>query len=84
MLGLTIRNFRPRFCLTIACVGIVAAFSSCATKSKQTALVSDPDATVAGSAIPWNHPASWEGQAGVPGAPQGSDPSFGNGSGYHR
>ncbi|HEX3817569.1 MAG TPA: hypothetical protein VHW03_04710 [Chthoniobacterales bacterium] len=83
MLGLTIRNLRVRRCLTIACLGAAAALSSCATKPTQTALVSDPDATV-GSAIPWNHPASWEGTAGVPGAPQGSDPSFGNGSGYHR
>ena len=83
MLGLTIRNLRPSFCLTIACFGLVAALSSCASQPKQTALVSDPDAT-AGSSIPWNHPQSWEGTAGVDGAPQGNDPSFGNGSGYHR
>jgi hypothetical protein len=84
MLGTLIRDLRRPRCLTIALLGATAFLSSCASQPKQTALVSDPDAATKGSDIPWNRPASWEGQASVPGGPQGSDPSFGNGSTYHR
>ena len=61
-----LKNWRPR-CLTILLLALAACLSSCATqKPTQTALVSDPDAR-AGSAIPWNKPANWEGPGNLPG-----------------
>ncbi len=82
MLEARIRKFCSAFCLTSALFGVATVLSSCATeKPKQTALVSDPDAR-AGTSIPWNKPANWEGRGNLPGGlGNGQNDPFGQ-SGY--
>lgn len=60
----------------MALLGLGLFLVACASKPAPE-LVSDPDAQ-RGSAIPWNKPASWEGQANVPGGGFSSNPTFGS------
>lgn len=83
MLGIQIRKWAQPHCLMIVLLAAAAAasFSSCASETPKTALISDPDARD-GSAIPWNRPANWEGKGNIPGGiSAGQDPFGQSGNG---
>ncbi|HEY1770611.1 MAG TPA: hypothetical protein VGG02_10205 [Chthoniobacterales bacterium] len=80
MLEALTHNRTARRCLTIALLTIAAGLSGCASTKPPPALVSDPNAGQ-DSAIPWNHPASWEGREGMPDNVQ--DGAFGGNGSHH-
>ena len=81
MLGIQIRKLPHALAILFVAAGALGSFSSCASDKPAPTLVSDPDAR-AGSAIPWNRPANWEGKGNIPGGiSNGQDPFGQSGNG---